>query len=99
MKFDISVHPGARTDTDDAYEYYVKEASLTVADEFLAALDESIALIMLAPSSFVLVLGVYRKVQLHRFPFTVYFKSNGSEIRILAVAHHRRKPFYWLGRE
>lgn len=99
MKFEISVHPDARTDTDEAYEYYVKEASLTVADEFLEALDESIALIKLAPSSFVSVLVVYRKIQLHRFPFTVYFKSNGSEIRLLAVAHHRRKPFYWLGRD
>jgi hypothetical protein len=30
-----------------------------------------------------------------RFPFSVYFIELPTRLRVLAVAHGRRRPFYW----
>lgn len=39
-----------------------------------------------------------RRIRLKRFPFNVLFRESGDFIQILAVAHHRRRPVYWLNR-
>ena len=33
-----------------------------------------------------------------KFPFTILFREVSGIIQILAVAHLRRRPSYWLGR-
>ena len=35
---------------------------------------------------------------LPRFPYAVIFMDLGTEIRVLAVAHAKRRPGYWLDR-
>ena len=42
---------------------------------------------------------VYRKCVLSRFPYTLFYGETDEYIIIMAVAHHRRKPDYWLDRE
>ncbi|MBT3308441.1 MAG: type II toxin-antitoxin system RelE/ParE family toxin [Gammaproteobacteria bacterium] len=39
-----------------------------------------------------------RKVQMRRFPFAVLYRVSSDKVQVLAVAHHRRRPQYWLGR-
>lgn len=39
-----------------------------------------------------------RRCRLHRFPYLVIFRYRFDETLIVAVAHVRRKPFYWLER-
>jgi hypothetical protein len=39
-----------------------------------------------------------RRRGMKKFPFTVLYRSNTDSVQILAVAHHRRRPAYWLGR-
>lgn len=43
--------------------------------------------------------GPYRRVLMQRFPFAVYYEIAEDQIRIIAVAHQRRLPGYWKGRE
>ena len=40
-----------------------------------------------------------RRFPLARFPFGFIYRIDGDLIRILAVAHRRQLPGYWLGRE
>jgi len=40
----------------------------------------------------------YRVWALRRFPYSLYYRLRGEELQILAVAHQRRRPFYWRGR-
>ena len=39
-----------------------------------------------------------RRVPVRRFPYSIAFVELESEVRILAIAHHRRRPGYWLDR-
>ena len=38
------------------------------------------------------------RARLPRFPYAVIFMDLGTEIRVLAVAHAKRRPGYWLDR-
>ncbi len=35
---------------------------------------------------------------MERFPYSVMYSVVGNVIRVLAVAHDRRRPFYWSRR-
>jgi hypothetical protein len=35
---------------------------------------------------------------LRRFPYSIVYLLLPEEIRVLAIAHQRRKPGYWSGR-
>jgi len=50
------------------------------------------------PSAAPLHAGV-RKRLLTNFPYALLYSLREDEIRILAVSHQRRRPFYWQGRE
>jgi plasmid stabilization system protein ParE len=41
---------------------------------------------------------VVRKLKLHTFRYSVVYAVIADEIRIYAIAHHSRMPFYWLDR-
>ncbi|MDP2829480.1 MAG: type II toxin-antitoxin system RelE/ParE family toxin [Sulfuricellaceae bacterium] len=36
-----------------------------------------------------------RKFVLRRFPYNMIYAVEGDEVVITAVAHHKRRPFYW----
>lgn len=39
-----------------------------------------------------------RRARLRPFPLMILFRELDSGIQVLAVAHYRRRPNYWLGR-
>jgi plasmid stabilization system protein ParE len=71
--------------------------------EFLAEVDRVLPLIESSPASFPRLLDlsrdlVIRRALLPRFPYAVIFMDLGEHIRVLAVAHAKRRPGYWLDR-
>jgi toxin ParE1/3/4 len=39
-----------------------------------------------------------RRVRLQPFPMTILFRERHATIQVLALAHYRRRPGYWLDR-
>lgn len=39
-----------------------------------------------------------KRLMLKRFPYSVVVREHSSEILVIAVAHHSRRPGYWRGR-
>jgi hypothetical protein len=35
---------------------------------------------------------------LARFPYSILYRVRADHIRVLAIAHQNRRPFYWRGR-
>lgn len=33
------------------------------------------------------------------FPYSIFYQVTSDEIRVVAVAHHRRRPSYWADRK
>ena len=45
------------------------------------------------------VRGDIRRRPIYRFPYAVLYRTTDTEIVIVAVAHRRRRPGFWRGRE
>jgi plasmid stabilization system protein ParE len=88
----------------------VREAALWYEDRrdgvglaFLAAVEDAIEIIVRWPNSGALVSDVsddlvLRQARVRRFPYHVGYLLTDEEIRVLAIAHNRRRPGYWLSR-
>ena len=92
----------AREELLEAARRYGRQRS-ELSAEFLAAVDEVLERVaryashLGSPTGVDPALGVNR-VFMKRFPFSVYFIELPTRFRILAFAHARRQPRYWLGR-
>jgi plasmid stabilization system protein ParE len=77
--------------------YYNSQRS-NLGTEFLAEFEKTTERILKLPSAARLVGEEIRSRPIHRFPFYVLYCSKKDEITIVAVAHRRRRPRYWLDR-
>lgn len=94
---DSSFHEDARTEFDEATDFYGMElASLGLV--FVAAVEAAVAHVREYPDSCPIIRGRVRKVRVRRFPYSVMYSVVEERIRVLAVAHDRRRPYYWSGR-
>lgn len=71
--------------------------------EFLAEVDRLLPLIGASPAAFPRLLDlpadlVICRALLPRFPYALIFMDLGEHVRVLAVAHAKRRPGYWLDR-
>lgn len=94
-------HPLAARELDQAVAHYE-----TVAPgkglELAAQIEAAIAQIRQFPESAPVSRGNVRSVVVQpssRWAFTLHYSIKPKCIRVLAIAHQRRQPFYWLGRE
>jgi plasmid stabilization system protein ParE len=90
--------PSAREELNDAAAYY--EASVPgLGDAFLDDVERAIATVRESPRIGVPTQRIFRKMILHRFPFSIVYVERDEEIVIVAVAHQRRRPGYWRRRQ
>jgi plasmid stabilization system protein ParE len=94
MSFFVVFHEAAELELMEAADYYDIESpglgSLLI-DEIQNAVDN----IQLFPESNPILKNRVRRKILIKFPYSILFSVNNNEIRILAVAHHKRRPGYW----
>lgn len=98
MSLPISFHPAGARELTQAADYYelVREG---LGQKFLEAFERTIDQIRRHPEAAPIVGQSVRKALLEsRFPYSVLYSIRPAEIRILAVAHHRRRPLYWRRR-
>ncbi len=77
--------------------YYNSQRS-NLGTEFLAEFERTAERILKLPNAARMVSEDIRSKPIHRFPFYVLYCSLEDEISIVAVAHRRRRPRYWLDR-
>jgi toxin ParE1/3/4 len=94
-----SIHPEALGDLRDAASFYRKQADTSLSQSFLGEFEQSISKLLLHPA-----LGSpwrgrgRRRYLMQHFPYSLVYIVSVDEVRILAVAHHSRRPDYWAGR-
>lgn len=97
MTWALSFNEQARNEIQEAAHYYGLE-SPTLRVAFLDAIDVALAGLLEQPKSAPVVRGTIRRKPVRRFPYSLLYTLRPGEIRILAVMHQSRRPFYWLGR-
>lgn len=93
-----SLSPAAEEELNQAAAYYREQASVALAGAFLDEFERAANLIVEHPGLGTLASRGRRLMPLRRFPFSLLYRVEVDEIRISAVAHHRRRPGYWRGR-
>lgn len=96
MKVSLSVH--AELELVEGAAYYASEANAEIANAFISEFDRSAKLLGEYPQLGTIWRGRIRRLPLRRFPYSIVYALSPSEVRILAIAHQRRRPGFWKGR-
>ena len=94
----LSFNGMAREELNEAADYY-KSQRPGLGEEFLGEVEGAIGFLLQYPLSAPLVRRTIRKRVIHRFPYNIFYYIKSDELRIIAIAHHKRRPFYWRGRQ
>jgi len=96
---DVLFHRLAAQEYRDARRWYERRRA-GLGAELKAAVEKAVERIAAQPDRWPVFRDRYRRVRLRRFPYALYYHiDNLDDILILAVAHHRRRPGYWLRRK
>lgn len=91
----------ADAELTEAARWY-EEQRIGLGTEFVAEVDSAISRIEANPRTGAPVPGVeagdIRRIFVRRFPYQVVYIELADRVQVLAVAHDRRKPRYWVGR-
>jgi plasmid stabilization system protein ParE len=93
----LSFNRLAEHELAEAAEYYERE-SPGLGERFLEEVRSSSHLLQRYPYAAPKVSGSTRRLVLPRFPYCLFYRVFEDRIRILAVAHQKRHPRYWVGR-
>ncbi len=97
MAADLIVAPEAEFDIADAYGWYEAQR-IGLGEEFLSAVDASIAYIRRHPEANSTVHDQYRRCLVRRFPYAVFYEHLQATVTIYAVLHTLRNPDRWRER-
>jgi plasmid stabilization system protein ParE len=99
----LELHPEARAELRSAALWY-DERRPGLGDEFIAEVSAALDRIGNAPESYPAWPGprardpLIRKTTVQRFPYVIAFEKHERHLLVLAVAHAKRRPLYWLTR-
>jgi plasmid stabilization system protein ParE len=87
----------AERELNEAVDFYDAE-SRALGDALLAEVERALAQVLAFPEAAEPLRDGVRRRLLHTFPYSLFYSVQAQEVRILAVAHQRRRPFYWEDR-
>jgi toxin ParE1/3/4 len=99
----VELHPDARAEVRSAALWY-DERRTGLGDEFIGEVSATLDRIGNAPESYPAWPSTraagppIRKATIQRFPYVIAFEKHEQHVLVLAVAHAKRRPLYWLTR-
>lgn len=92
------IHPEALAEMAEAARFYENRAP-GLGRQFVEEVVVVIRSAVENPEAGTTEEPPYRRMLCRRFPFAVVYRWTDDELRILAVAHQRRRPGYWKERD
>jgi len=89
----VTFHRLAKRELTDAVHFYEE---VDRGRELLEQVRRTIDRIRRFPESAPCIRGPVRRAILSKFSYSLLYSIEGNSIRILAVAHQRRDPMYWI---
>ena len=97
MSLPVSFHRAASAEFIEASTWY-EGKRLGLGIEFISEIERCISLASSHPLQFAVVREDIRRIVANRFPYSVYFRTDGSRIVVLAIFHGNRNPSIWQTR-
>jgi plasmid stabilization system protein ParE len=94
---EVFIHSEAEAEYEAALGWYLAR-SARAANGFESAFEAALQSITANPKLHALCDDRHRFCRLRRYPYSIIYREDGDQIRVLAVAHSRRLPGYWSGR-
>ena len=94
----IEFHPAARDELIESTRYYTEQAGPDVGRAFQRAVVDSVGRVAQFPLSWPRDRRGTRRSLLRTFPFAIVYHVDEDRIVVVAVAHLKRRPGYWIGR-
>ena len=93
----VRLNQFARVEAREARQWYSSQ-SRTQAVAFLAELARVRRTVGRYPEAGLAASTTHRRFVMDGFPYAVFYRIDGPEVAIVAVAHTSRRPGYWLNR-
>jgi toxin ParE1/3/4 len=91
-------HGHAKAELDDAIAWYERRR-VGLGGEFQSAVEGAVRRICQNPQAGSFYRATrFRYVVVRRFPYVVFYFEGTHFIQVMAVAHGRRRPGYWMNR-
>ena len=97
MTLPVIFHELAESELNEAAEYYAQARS-GLGEAFLTEVQGAVHALAATPLAGQTVEGDVRWWLVRRFPYSVFYRVRADHIRVLAIGHQKRRPFYWRGR-
>ena len=97
MSLRIYLRPEAEADVEEAAVWYEKQRE-GLGGEFLDEVLSVFETISCNPSMYPVVHRHTHRAVIHRFPFGIYYRTEGKMIVVVAVMHGSRHPKRWQKR-
>lgn len=94
----LVIVPAAIAELQDAADFYAEKANRDLGLAFVAEFERSAQRVLENPMLGAVFRASRRRYLLRRFPYSIIYQVAGEEVRVVAVAHHRRRPGYWTHR-
>jgi len=93
-----SVSAEADKELTEGALFYAREGGAEVALAFIAEYERVLGLLCAHPELGTPWGNSRRRLSVRKFPYSVVYYVHGEQLRVIALAHHRRKPGYWTAR-
>jgi plasmid stabilization system protein ParE len=87
----------AQIELEEEVKYY-NEQQAGLGYDFAREVADTIARILRYPEAWAKLSKRTRRCRTKRFPYSVVYQTRGDKILVVAVAHLKRKPWYWRDR-
>ena len=95
----VSIAAEADQELIEGARYYAAQANKELGLAFISEFERSVEVLRSHPELGARWRSESRRMPMRRFPYSIIYLLGAGEIRILAVAHQRRKPGYWGRRQ
>lgn len=95
--YQVEILALAQKDIQSVADYY-KQISIKLRDRFLTDLKFCLKNIQSNPKSFQVKYKEIRVCFIKGFPYGIFYKIYGNEIKIIAIIHTSRSPDKWKNR-
>jgi plasmid stabilization system protein ParE len=94
----IEISAAARIDYEDAWEWYFRQNS-EAAESFEAAFQAALTRIEEGPHRLPFIDRSRQYCLMPRFPYQLIYRVKEGHVRVIAVAHAKRRPNFWRRRK